>query len=55
MQKSQVKLLTSIAKEIQGQKKDRAKIVVTFKSAKILTEKENFTKQYSNLKKVVSK
>jgi len=54
MQENQVKLLTSLAKKIKSEKKDRAQIIATFQSAKILTKKENFTSHYSNLKKVVA-
>jgi hypothetical protein len=53
MENNQVKLLTSLAKKIKSRAKDRNAIVGSLKSAKILTSKENFTKPYSNLKKVV--
>jgi hypothetical protein len=55
MEKNQIKLLTSLAKEIQSQKKSRAQIVDTFISAKILNEKGKFTKHYPNLSRLVSK
>ncbi|HRB72053.1 hypothetical protein [Flavobacterium sp. WV_118_3] len=54
METNQVKLLTSLAKKIKSEKKDRAKVVASLQSAKILTKKENFTGHYSNLKKVVA-
>lgn len=54
MKTNQVKLLTSLAKKIKSEKKDRAKVVASLQSAKILTKKENFTGHYSNLKKVVA-
>ncbi len=54
MEVNQVVLLTSLAKEIKSEKKDRSKIVSTLRSAKIITKDENFTEHFSNLKKVVS-
>lgn len=54
MESNQIKLLSTLAKKIKSEKKDRAKIVITLKSAKIITKDGNFTKHYSNLKKVVS-
>jgi hypothetical protein len=50
---NQLKLLNSLAKQIKAEKKDRKSIVETLKSAKILTKTENFTSNYSNLRKVV--
>lgn len=54
MEANQVKLLASLAKRIKSEKKDRAKVVATLQSAKILTKNENFTGHFSNLKKVVA-
>lgn len=54
MEANQVKLLASLAKKIKYEKKDRAKVVASLQSAKILTKNENFTGHYSNLKKVVA-
>ena len=54
MSNNQAKLLSTLAKKIRSQPKDRKQIVVTLTSAKILTKEENFTNHYSNLKKVVS-
>ena len=54
MEINQAKLLVSLAKKIQSEKKDRNKIVVSLNSAKILTKKENFTKHYSNLEKAIA-
>lgn len=53
METNQVKLLTSLAKKIKTEKKDRAKVVASLQSAKILTKNEKFTNKYSNLNKVV--
>lgn len=53
MENNQVKLLTSLAKKIEKEKKERNQIVSTLQSAKILTKSENFTGHYSNLKKVI--
>ncbi|MCW4468698.1 hypothetical protein OGH69_06980 [Flavobacterium sp. MFBS3-15] len=49
----QIKLLTSLAKDIKSGQKDRAKAVTTLQSAKILTKSENLAGHYSNLKKVI--
>jgi hypothetical protein len=54
MEPNQVKLLSSLAKRIKSEKKDRSKVVASLQSAKILTKNENFTGHYSNLKKAVS-
>lgn len=54
MENHQVKLLKALAKSIRAEKKDRAKILTSLQSAKILTKNENFTGTYSNLKRVVS-
>lgn len=54
MEVNQFTLLASLAKEIKSEKKDRAKIVATLRSAKIITKGENFTEHFSNLKKVVA-
>ena len=60
MSNSQLKLLTTLAKKIRSEQKDRDKvkdrdkIITTFKSAKILTAKGNFTAHYSNLEKALS-
>lgn len=54
MENNQIKLLSTLARKIKSEKKDSAKIFTTLKSARIITKKGNFTKHYSNLKKVVS-
>jgi hypothetical protein len=54
MEVNQVKLLATLAKKIKSEKKDRARVVASLQSAKILTRNENFTGHYSNLKKVVA-
>lgn len=53
MKTNQVKLLASLAKKIEKEKKERSKIILTLQSAKILTKSENFTGHYSNLERVV--
>ena len=40
---NQIKLLSSLAKRLESEKKDRAQIVASLQSAKILTKKENLT------------
>jgi len=54
MAANQIELLTALAKTIKTETKDRAKIIASLQSAKILTKGENFTRRYSNLKKVVT-
>jgi hypothetical protein len=54
MSNSQIKLLASLAKKLKTAKRDRNEIVITLNAAGILTKKENFTTNFSNLKKVVS-
>jgi hypothetical protein len=54
METNQIKLLEALAKAIKSEKKNRSEIVLTLKSAKIINSKENFTKHYSNLGKVVT-
>jgi hypothetical protein len=53
MKTNQIKLLTSLAKEIKTENKDKAKALATLQSAKILTKKGNFSKKYSNLNRIV--
>lgn len=53
MATDQIKLLSSLAKEIKKEKKDRDKVVAVLQSAKILTKQENFTGNYNNLERVV--
>lgn len=54
METNQVKLLASLAKKIKSERKERAKVIASLQSAKILTKNENFTGHYSHLKKVVN-
>ncbi len=54
MAANQVELLTVLARKIKAEKKDRAKVIASLQSAKILTKGENFTGHYSNLRKVVT-
>ena len=39
MEVNQIKLLSSLAKKLESEKKDRAQIVASLQSAKILTKK----------------
>lgn len=50
----QVKLLTSLAKDIKAKQTDRKSAVITLQSAKILTKSENLTGNFSTLKKVIT-
>lgn len=54
MGNQQAKLLSTLAKSIQTEPRQKAKIVATLTSAKILTAKAKFTGHYSNLKSVVT-
>jgi len=54
MQSDQLKLLATLAKKLKSEKRERAKVVASLQSAKILTKIENFTSHYQHLKKVVS-
>lgn len=53
MESNQIKLLSSLAQNIQSRKKNRELIVSTLQSAKILTRGENLTSHYANLNKVI--
>ncbi|MCU0238809.1 MAG: hypothetical protein MUC29_05150 [Pyrinomonadaceae bacterium] len=54
MEANQIKLLSSLAKKLKKEKRERSQIISTLQAAKILTKNENFTTHYSNLKKVVT-
>jgi hypothetical protein len=54
MESNQIALLTVLAKKIKAEKKDKARIVATLRSAKILTKGGNFTTHFSTLNKAVS-
>lgn len=53
MERNQIKLLTSLAKKIKAEKKDKNAVILTLQSAKILTKSENFTGNFSNLNRIV--
>lgn len=53
MEKRQIELLKNLAKKLKAEKKDREAIVLSLQKAKILTKKENFTKSFHNLERVV--
>lgn len=52
MEENQFKLLKELAQNIESEKKDRAVVVASLQSAKILDKKENFTSHLKNLKRV---
>lgn len=54
MENKQIKLLTSLARDIRAEKKVKAKVVISLQSAKILTKQGDFTSNYSHLRRVVS-
>ena len=53
MESNQIKLLSALAKKLKGENKDKEKAIASLQSAKILDRKGDFTKQYSNLEKIV--
>jgi len=54
MAANQIELLSTLADMIKVENKDRAKIINTLQSARILKKNEALTEHYSHLKKVVS-
>ncbi len=54
MATKQVKLLAALAKRIKSEEKDKARVIATLQSAKILTKEKNFTGHLKNLNKVFS-
>lgn len=52
MEEKQIKLLKALAKKIESKKRERAVVMFSLKSAKILTKEENFTGHLKNLDKV---
>ena len=54
METNQIKLLSSLAKKIKSEKKDKATVIASLNSAKILTKSGNFTAHYKNLKRAVA-
>ena len=54
MESNQIALLTILAKKIKAEKKDKARVVATLQSAKILTKSGNFTAHFSTLNKAIS-
>jgi len=55
MEEKQIKLLKTLAKKIQLEKKDRTIVVASLQSAKILTKGENFTGHLKNLDRVFAR
>jgi len=53
MNTDQAKLLKNLAKGIRNEEQSKAKIVDSFQSAKIFDTNGNFTKNFSNLNRVV--
>ncbi len=52
MEANQLKLLMDLAKKITSEKKDRASVIASLQSAKILTKNENFSSHFKKLDKV---
>lgn len=55
MENKQAKLLTELSDKLKLESFNREKVVSTLTRAKIITSKEDFTKPFSNLKKVTGK
>jgi hypothetical protein len=49
----QVKLLKNLAKEIRNEEQSKTKVLASLQSAKIFDTNGNFTKNFSNLSRVV--
>ncbi|WP_157761378.1 hypothetical protein [Chryseobacterium camelliae] len=54
METDQIKLLKALAKNIKTKKKDRAKVMISLQSAKILNKNEDFTRAYGNLQRFIT-
>ena len=54
MKSNQIKLLSVLAKEIRQEKKDKASVIATLQSAKILTKHGNFTAKFIHLNRVAA-
>lgn len=52
MEEKQIKLLKILARKLKSEKRDRAFVVASLQSAKILTKGENFPEHLKNLDKV---
>lgn len=52
MENKQAKLLTELSDKLKSEFFNRERVVSTLTQAKIITSKENFTKQFANLGKV---
>ena len=52
MEEKQIKLLNALAKKIKSQHRERAGIIASLQSAKILTKGEKFTGHLKNLERV---
>lgn len=52
MDKKQLKLMISLAKKLREEKRDTKEILTSFVSAGILTSHGNYTKNFSELKKI---
>lgn len=52
MSKKQIKLMFHLAKKLKEEKRNTQEILTSFVSAGILTSTGNYTKNYSELKKI---
>jgi hypothetical protein len=52
MDKKQLKLMINLAKKLREEKRDKKEILISFVSAGILTTHGNYTKNFSELKKI---
>ena len=53
MNNKQAKLLDKLADKLSNTSRERSEIVVSLTQAKIITSRENFTRPFTNLGKVV--
>jgi hypothetical protein len=53
MENIQAKLLTELSEKLKSETFNRERVVATLTHAKIITSKENFTKQFANLGKAI--
>jgi len=53
MENKQAKLLTELSDKLKSESFNRERVIATLTQAKIITSKENFTKQFTNLGKVI--
>ena len=53
MENNQAKLVLALAKRLKSEKKEKAKIITSFKLAGILDKNNNISKNYPTIKKAI--